>query len=191
MPPPPAAASTVVREIFYDSDSGAPSAGRFLEERVALARESGNEIRYTYNRNGSVVREDATVGASTLITLREYNLRQEVIAITYPDGHRIEYVLDGSGAVQRITVLSARRLIPRRGDRKLYVRQWGSIYIRARSYIQPDIERKAGSCVKHEVTKEAVGILVLLTRSIFACDILRKLLPSVSLAKLTSAPMRF
>jgi RHS repeat-associated protein len=103
MPPPPAAASTAVREIFYDSDPGAPSAGRFLEERVALARESGNEIRYTYNRNGSVVREDVTVGASTLITLREYNLRQEVTAITYPDGHRIEYVLDGSGAVQRIT----------------------------------------------------------------------------------------
>ena len=101
-PPPPAAVSTVVREMFYDSDPGAPSAGRFLEERVALARELGNETRYTYNRNGSSVREDATVGATTLTTLREYNLRQEVTAITYPDGRRVVYALDASGAVQSI-----------------------------------------------------------------------------------------
>jgi hypothetical protein len=53
------------------------------------------------------------------------------------------------------------------------------------------IERKAGSCVKHEVTKEAVGILVLLTRSIFACGTLRSLLPRVLPAESTSAPLRF
>jgi len=41
------------------------------------------------------------------------------------------------------------------------------------------------------VNKEVVGIRVFLTGSLFACDILRKLLPRVSLAKLTSAPARF
>ena len=41
------------------------------------------------------------------------------------------------------------------------------------------------------VTKEVVGIHVLLTRSLFACDILRRLLLRVSLAKPTSAPLRF
>ena len=41
------------------------------------------------------------------------------------------------------------------------------------------------------VNKELVGIHVLLTRSLFACDILRRLLPRVSLAKPTSAPLRF
>jgi hypothetical protein len=41
------------------------------------------------------------------------------------------------------------------------------------------------------VNKEAAGIRVLLTRSLFACDILHRLLPRVSLAKPTSAPERF
>src|SRR6476659_4585505 len=39
-----------------------------------------------------------------------------------------------------------------------------------------------------KVTKEVVGIHVLLTRSLFACDILRRFLRRVSLAKPTSAP---
>src|SRR5580700_4629673 len=42
-----------------------------------------------------------------------------------------------------------------------------------------------------KVTKEVVGIHVLLTRSLFACDILRRFLRRVSLAKPTSAPVRF
>src|SRR5271157_1486991 len=41
------------------------------------------------------------------------------------------------------------------------------------------------------VTKEVVGIRVLPTRSLFACGILRRLLRRVSLAKPTSAPLRF
>jgi hypothetical protein len=41
------------------------------------------------------------------------------------------------------------------------------------------------------VTKEVVGTPVLLTRPVFACDILRRLLRRVSLAKSTSAPLRF
>ena len=41
------------------------------------------------------------------------------------------------------------------------------------------------------VTKEVVGVHVLLTRSLFACGILHRLLQRVSLAKPTSAPLRF
>jgi hypothetical protein len=42
-----------------------------------------------------------------------------------------------------------------------------------------------------KVTKEVVGIHVLLKRSLFACDILRRLLRRVSPLKSTSAPLRF
>jgi hypothetical protein len=41
------------------------------------------------------------------------------------------------------------------------------------------------------VNKEVVGIHVLLTRSLFGGGILRRLLLRVSLAKSTSAPLRF
>jgi MFS family permease len=41
------------------------------------------------------------------------------------------------------------------------------------------------------VKKEVVGTRALLTRSLFACDILHRLLPHVSLAKPTSAGVRF
>jgi len=41
------------------------------------------------------------------------------------------------------------------------------------------------------IIKEVVGTHVLLRRSLFACDILRRLLRPVSLAKPTSAPLRF
>jgi hypothetical protein len=42
-----------------------------------------------------------------------------------------------------------------------------------------------------EITKVVVAIHVRLTRSLFGDDILRGLLPRVSLAKPTSAPLRF
>ena len=42
-----------------------------------------------------------------------------------------------------------------------------------------------------EIIKEAVGIHVPLPRSLFGCDILSRLLLRVSLAKPTSAPLRF
>src|SRR5271166_2606771 len=51
------------------------------------------------------------------------------------------------------------------------------------------VERKAESL--QEVTKEVVGIHVPLTRSLFACDILRRSLLHASLAKSPSAPLRF
>lgn len=97
-----AAVPTVERELFYDTDPNESSAGRFLKERIALVREAGNEIRYAYNRVGSTVREEVRVAGTKLTTSREYNLRQEQIGLTYPDGRRIDYVLDASGAVQEI-----------------------------------------------------------------------------------------
>jgi hypothetical protein len=42
-----------------------------------------------------------------------------------------------------------------------------------------------------KITKVVVGIHVLLTRSLFVCDILRRLLLRVSLEKPTFAPLRF
>ena len=45
--------------------------------------------------------------------------------------------------------------------------------------------------LQYQIVKEGAGIYLLLTRSLFACDILRRLLRRVSLAKSTSAPVRF
>jgi len=42
-----------------------------------------------------------------------------------------------------------------------------------------------------EITKEVIGIHVLLTRSLFASDILHRLPLCISAAKSTSAPLRF
>jgi hypothetical protein len=44
---------------------------------------------------------------------------------------------------------------------------------------------------KLRITKVVVGVHVLLTRSLFACDILRKLLPRVWSEKWTSVPLLF
>src|SRR5262249_15736722 len=52
---------------------------------------------------------------------------------------------------------------------------------------ETDEENVAGG----PVSKEVVGVHVLLTRSLFACDILRRLLLRVSLAKPTFAALRF
>ena len=48
-----------------------------------------------------------------------------------------------------------------------------------------------GVLLGSSVSKEVVGIHALLPRSLFGYGILRRLLPRVSLAKLTSAPLRF
>ena len=49
---------------------------------------------------------------------------------------------------------------------------------------------EAFRCLGEEATKAVVGIHVVLTRSLFGGGILRSLLPLVSLAKPTSAPLR-
>jgi hypothetical protein len=58
----------------------------------------------------------------------------------------------------------------------------------------PTIDAKVyfnGGKAFYEATKEVVGIHVLLTRSLCGDGILRRLLPPVSLAKPTSARLRF
>lgn len=91
-----------VREVFYDEDPGASSAGRFLDGRVALVREEGQESRFSYNRAGRTVREEVTAGGATLVTSREYDLQGHLTAIVYPDGHRVAYDLDRGGSVREI-----------------------------------------------------------------------------------------
>jgi hypothetical protein len=59
--------------------------------------------------------------------------------------------------------------------------------------IQPGLaaRRRTKGRALQEVSKEVVGIHALLTRSLFACDILRRFLRRVPLAKSISAPLRF
>jgi hypothetical protein len=63
---------------------------------------------------------------------------------------------------------------------------WSSVNVREAMDGNP---RRKGRALQ-KVRKEVVGIHILLTRSLFACDILRKLLGRASLAKPTSAPVR-
>ncbi len=96
---PGGAARTTERETFYDSDPEQPSAGRFLQGRIALVRDGGNSFRYSYNRAGQTVQEQIHSHATTLTTDREYDLQGRVTAVIYPDGFRQEYTLDGGGNV--------------------------------------------------------------------------------------------
>src|SRR6266545_210608 len=93
---------TPIRELVYDSDPARPSAGRFLQGRIALVRDAGNELRYSYDRAGHVVREEITTAGATLVTGREYDLQGGPVAVVYPDGHRVEATLDASGSIQAI-----------------------------------------------------------------------------------------
>lgn len=97
-----AGARTIMRELFYDSDPTQPSAGRFLDGRIAVIREAANEIRYSYNRSGKGVREAVTAAGVTLVTEREYDLQGRVTAIVYPDARRLDYVLAADGTVVEI-----------------------------------------------------------------------------------------
>ena len=91
-----------IRELAYDADPILPSTGRFLEGRIALLREAGHELRYSYNRAGKAVREEITTSGVTLVTQRIYNLQGRLLAIVYPDGHRLDYTLDHSGSVWEV-----------------------------------------------------------------------------------------
>jgi RHS repeat-associated protein len=99
---PPVGPLRAVREVFYDTDPDAPSAGRYLEGRIALVREEGQESRFSYNRAGRTTREDTTTDGTTLTIGREYDLQGRPTAIVYPDNTRIEYQLDPSGSVREV-----------------------------------------------------------------------------------------
>ncbi|WAZ26808.1 FG-GAP-like repeat-containing protein [Streptomyces cinnabarinus] len=94
-----------VREVVYDADPDPahPSAGRFLDGRVAVLREgpagSAVTFRYAYDTAGRPVAEEQTVDGETLTLRREYDLQGRLVALTYPDGARIGYRLHACGAV--------------------------------------------------------------------------------------------
>ena len=96
-------ARSTVREIFYDVDPEQPSAGRFLDGRIALVREAGNSVRYSYNRAGKTVSEETAAAGVSLRAGREYDLQGRLIAVVYPDGRRVSYALSESGSVREIT----------------------------------------------------------------------------------------
>ena len=91
-----------IREITYDTDPAVNPAGRFLDGRIGVVRESGHEMRYSYNRAGKMVMEEVTTVGVTLRTQREFDLQGRASAIVYPDNHRVEYRLDRSGSVRQI-----------------------------------------------------------------------------------------
>ncbi len=97
-----ASAAALLRELFYDTDPGASDAGRFLVGRLALARERGQEQRYSYNRSGLMTVDESTLDGETLTTRREYGLQGHLTAVEYPDGARFTVDHDESGAVTEV-----------------------------------------------------------------------------------------
>ncbi len=95
-------APVTLREVVYDTDPDLPSTGRFLDGRVALVREGDVLVRYSYNRAGRMTREATTVEGVTLGVEWRYSLQGRLQAIIYPDGRRVDYTLDRSGAVTAI-----------------------------------------------------------------------------------------
>ncbi|WP_235583093.1 RHS repeat domain-containing protein [Kitasatospora sp. Root107] len=94
-----------VREVVYDADPDPahPSAGRFLDGRVAVLHEgpigSAATFRYSYDAAGRPVTEEQTVDGETLTLRREYDLQGRLVALAYPDGARVGYQLHAGGAV--------------------------------------------------------------------------------------------
>ncbi|MHC1729122.1 MAG: toxin TcdB middle/N-terminal domain-containing protein [Syntrophobacteraceae bacterium] len=91
-----------IREVVYDTDPDVSPLGRFLEGRVALVREGDVLVRYSYNRAGRMTREATTTDGVTLSLEWCYSLQGRLQAIVYPDGRRVDYTLDRSGAVSAI-----------------------------------------------------------------------------------------
>jgi RHS repeat-associated protein len=94
--------AVLVRELIYDADPGQSSTGRFLRGRLAVLREGAAELRFSYTPGGRTAVHEVTVAGETLRLEREYDHQGRMRAIVYPDGHRLEYELDDSGAVRRI-----------------------------------------------------------------------------------------
>ncbi len=98
---PPGGARRILREYSYDADPERP-ATPFLDGRLAVVREPEVVLRYGYDRAGRMVHQEAEAGGAPLAIDRLYNLQGELVALTYPDGRRLEYVRDASGAVAGI-----------------------------------------------------------------------------------------
>lgn len=92
----------LVRQLFYDQDPDQPSAGRFLDGRVALVHDHGTTVRYSYNRAGKPTREETTTGGAPLTLQREYDFQGRLAAVIYPDGARYDVTLDDSGSITQM-----------------------------------------------------------------------------------------
>jgi RHS repeat-associated protein len=106
----------IVRQLFYDQDPEIPSVNRFLEGRIALACEGKIKTRYSYNRTGKVVAEEVIVDGTTLVTSKEYDANGKVTAIIYPDGYKVDYQMDDSGAIKEISGLIKNVIYDENGD---------------------------------------------------------------------------
>jgi RHS repeat-associated protein len=93
----------VVRELVYDTDPDEPDDGRFLDGRIAVARDTGHTARYAYNRTGQVVSETSIVDGIGLTVEREYDFQGRLVAIVYPDGGRQPVISDDSGSLSEVT----------------------------------------------------------------------------------------
>jgi RHS repeat-associated protein len=94
--------SETLRTIFYDDDPNESGVGRFLTGRIAVVNEAGNIIRYSYNRNGKRTEEKFTTDGVTLSNKWEFNIQGETEAVVYPDGKKVEYVIEDCGSVKEV-----------------------------------------------------------------------------------------
>src|SRR5262249_55590158 len=93
--------TTRLRTVVYDADPDPahPSAGRFLDGRVAVADEGDHRCRYSYDHAGRPVREEFGSGGDTLAIVRSHDLQGNLRTVSYPDGSVVTYDRHASGAV--------------------------------------------------------------------------------------------
>ena len=102
---PAGGAAERIRRIAYDADPDPahPSAGRFLDGRVATLEEGppgqSAVFRFSYDAAGRPIAEEQAVAGVTETIRREYDLQGRPTAVTYPDGTRVAYALHAGGAV--------------------------------------------------------------------------------------------
>src|SRR4029453_7267358 len=90
-----------VRQYIYDADPATPGVP-FLQGRLAVVSEPDFTQRFRYDRNGRTLAETTETAGASLTLASQLGLQGEVRAVVHPDGRRIEFVRDDSGAVRRI-----------------------------------------------------------------------------------------
>jgi RHS repeat-associated protein len=94
-------APLTLRKYIYDADPATPGVP-FLPGRLAVVTEPDYTLRLRYDRAGRTTAETTETAGASLTTRSEVGLQGEVLALVYPDGRRIEFARDDSGAVRRI-----------------------------------------------------------------------------------------
>jgi RHS repeat-associated protein len=91
----------LAREYVYDADPASPGAP-FLDGRIAVVSEPTYTMRFRYDRAGHETEQTIETGGVTLTTRKEYSLQGDLDAAVYPDGQRIAFTRDRSGALTAI-----------------------------------------------------------------------------------------